>query len=58
MTTSDKLFVALEKLCGQSVVCMHEEATKYAFKVAVDGFRKAGEWHTIDSDFLNEMAGV
>lgn len=58
MTTSDKLFVALERLCGQHVECMHDEATKYAFKVVADGFREAGVWHTIDRDFLHEIAGV
>ena len=58
MSDFDKLFTALERLCGQHVECMHDEATKYAFKVARVGFRKAGEWHTIDREFLREMAGV
>lgn len=58
MTTSDKLFKALERLCGQAVLRMHDEAKVYAFQVVCDGFRKAGEWHTIDRDFLHEMAGV
>lgn len=58
MTASDKIFVALERLCGQFVECMHDEAKVYAFKVSYDGFRKAGVWYTIDRDFLHEMAGV
>jgi len=58
MSNFDILFKALEQLCGQSVVCMHEEAKGYAFKVAIDGFRKAGKWYTVDRDFLYDFAGI
>ena len=58
MTKQDKLWKSLERLTRQAIVCMHEETTHYAFKVAFDGPRKAGEWHTIDRYYLHDFAGI
>jgi hypothetical protein len=56
MKNTGKIFRMIEKLAGQQIVCFHDESNNYAFKVLSDhphGLRKAGEWHTINHDFLH-----
>lgn len=31
MTTSDKIFKAIERITGKNIVCFHDEANRYAF---------------------------
>lgn len=53
MTTSDKIFRAIERITGKHIICFHDEAKGYAFKVW-----STGEWMTLDRDFVHDFAGI
>ncbi|MCK5612944.1 hypothetical protein KAR91_64315 [Candidatus Pacearchaeota archaeon] len=53
MIASYKIFRAIERISGKTIVCFHDEANRYAFKVW-----STGEWMTIDRDFVHDFAGI
>jgi hypothetical protein len=53
MLDSDKIFRAIERICGKSIVCFHDEANCYAFKVWA-----TGEWMTVNRGLVHDFAGI
>lgn len=49
--TDDQIFKSIETLTGQHIVCFHEEANNYAYKIW-----STGQWCTVNKDFLNGIA--
>jgi hypothetical protein len=49
MTASDKIFRAIERITGKTIICFHDEANRYAFK-----FWATEEWATLDRAFVDE----
>lgn len=48
----DRIFLAIERLTGNFLVSLHDEATGYCFKTF------DGNWRVIKFDFANDLAGL
>lgn len=58
MTEQESIFRAIESFTGLQIVCFHDEATRYAFKIACDHGQlyRAGEWATLDKNIIDDVA--
>lgn len=52
--THDQIFKAIEGFTGRMIVCFHDEANVYAFKLVTPLFGKV--WHTLDKSLVDDIA--
>lgn len=52
--THDQIFKAIEGFTGRMIVCFHDEAKVYVFKLVNPLFEKV--WHTLDKCLVDDFA--